>query len=73
MHLPVVQESCALEAAELGGMTFKEIAARLSLTCERVRQIESGALTKLWLHLGENKGRRAARTVAMRRRLRIAA
>ena len=73
MRLPVVHESCALEAAELGGMTLEEIATRLSLTRERVRQIEFGALTKMGLCLGENKGRGAATTVAMRRRLRIAA
>jgi len=40
----VVREACALEAAELGGMTLEEIATRLSLTRERVRQIELGAL-----------------------------
>jgi DNA-directed RNA polymerase sigma subunit (sigma70/sigma32) len=51
MRLPVVQESCALEAAELGGMTLEEIATRLSLTRERVRQIEYGALTKMWPEL----------------------
>jgi len=53
-HLPVVRESCALEAAENGGMTLTEIASRFSLTRERVRQIEAGALRKLWLRLGVN-------------------
>ena len=51
-HLPVVHETCALEAAENGGMTLEEIASRLSLTRERVRQIELGALKKLWARLG---------------------
>src|SRR5512141_633539 len=51
-HLPIVRETCALEAAEHGGMTLEEIAARLSLTRERVRQIEHGALKKLWARLG---------------------
>jgi hypothetical protein len=51
-HLPVVREACALEAAEQGGMTLEEIATRLSLTRERVRQIELGALKKLWARLG---------------------
>jgi hypothetical protein len=56
LHLPVVQETCALEAAEHGGMTLEEIASRLSLTRERVRQIELGALKKLWARLGGNEG-----------------
>lgn len=42
VHLPVVREACALEAAEQGGMTLEEIALRLSLTRERVRQSSSG-------------------------------
>jgi DNA-directed RNA polymerase sigma subunit (sigma70/sigma32) len=73
MHLPVVRESCALEAAELGGMTLEEIASRLSLTCERVRQIQQGALAKVWRHLRGSEGRNRASTVGMRRRPRIAA
>jgi len=72
-HLPVVRESCALEAAELGGMTLEEIATRLSVTRERVRQIELGALTKLWLRLGEGKRGDTTRAVGMRRRSGIAA
>jgi hypothetical protein len=55
-HPPVVREACALAAAELGGMTLEEIAARLALSRERVRQIEFGALAKLWLRLGGIKG-----------------
>jgi hypothetical protein len=51
-HLPVIHEACALEAADQGGMTLEEIAIRLSLTRERVRQIELGALKKLWARLG---------------------
>jgi hypothetical protein len=73
LHLPVVREACALEAAELGGMTLEEIASRLSVTRERVRQIELAALTKLWLRLGGNEDAVAASTVAMRRSSRIAA
>ena len=72
-HLPVVRESCALEAAELGGMTLKEIGSRLSLTRERVRQIQMGALAKVWLRLSSNEGRDSASTEGMRRRPRIAA
>ena len=72
-HLPVVREACALEAAELGGMTLKEIATRLSLTRERVRQIELGALTKLWLRLCDNDGEAAPSKFRMRRYAHIAA
>jgi|GEM_PF-1609098 len=57
-HLPVVRETCALEAAEQGGMTLEEIAKRLSLTRERVRQIELGALKKLWAKLGTDEAER---------------
>jgi hypothetical protein len=65
-HLPVVREACTLEAAEHGGMTLEEIAARLALSRERVRQIESGALAKLWLRLGRNQGRAKAKMVEIR-------
>ena len=44
---PVLREACVLEAAEHGGMTLEEIAARFALTRERVRQIELSALRKL--------------------------
>jgi len=57
-HLPVIREACALEAAEQGGMTLEEIAMRLSLTRERVRQIELGALKKLWARLGGDEAER---------------
>jgi hypothetical protein len=53
-RLSVVREACTLEAAELGGMTLDEVAARLSVSRERVRQIESGALAKLRLRLDGN-------------------
>jgi hypothetical protein len=74
-HLPVVHESCALEAAEQGGMTLEEIASRLSLTRERVRQIELGALKKLWARLGANEAERERSEPApgFRRPARIAA
>src|SRR5450759_2008091 len=74
-HLPVVRESCALEAAEHGGMTLEEIALRLSLTRERVRQIELGALKKLWarLHAEEGELEAAASGLGSRRPARIAA
>jgi DNA-directed RNA polymerase sigma subunit (sigma70/sigma32) len=37
-------------------MTLEEIATRLSLTRERVRQIELGALKKLWANLNGDEG-----------------
>jgi hypothetical protein len=73
IHLPVVRESCALEAAERGGMTLEEVASRFSITRERVRQIELNALAKLWLRLGGNQDRTEVSTVGMRRSSRIAA
>jgi hypothetical protein len=75
LHLPVVRETCALEAADQGGMTLEEIALRLSLTRERVRQIELGALKKLWAKLGADEVEREERgsAPAFRRPARIAA
>ena len=72
MRLPVVREACALEAAQLGGMTLEEIASRLSVTRERVRQIELGALRKLWLRLGGNNCGATSSTVRMGQYARIA-
>jgi hypothetical protein len=75
-HLPVVREACALEAAELGGMTLEEIAIRLSLTRERVRQIELGALKKLWARLNDqpaHQEEQPAAASALRRTSRVAA
>jgi hypothetical protein len=76
-HLPVVREACALEAAELGGMTLEEIAIRLSLTRERVRQIELGALKKLWARLNDDQPahqeEQPAAVSALRRTSRVAA
>jgi len=34
-------ESCALDAADAGGMTLNEVGERLDVTRERVRQIEA--------------------------------
>jgi hypothetical protein len=75
LHLPVVRETCALEAADQGGMTLEEIASRLSLTRERVRQIELGALKKLWAKLGADEIQReeGSPAPAFRRPARIAA
>ncbi len=42
-----LEESCALDAAEEGGMTLSAIGQRMNLTRERIRQIERIALRKL--------------------------
>jgi len=42
--------SCALDVAERGGATLEEIAAILSITRERVRQVEERALGRLKKH-----------------------
>lgn len=40
-------ELCALDAADIGGMSLQEVADRLGATRERVRQIELAAVQKL--------------------------
>lgn len=40
-------DSCALDAAELGGLTLEAVAMRLNISRERVRQIERDALAKI--------------------------
>ena len=42
-----VEESCALDVAERGGITLEEIGELMNLTRERVRQIENDALSKV--------------------------
>lgn len=39
---------CTLDEADRGGLTLEEVADRLNLTRERVRQIEASALAKLY-------------------------
>jgi hypothetical protein len=73
IHLPVVRESCVLEAAERGGMTLEEIASRLSITRERVRQIQLGALEKVWFRLCWNQDGTTGSKVGMTRGSRVAA
>lgn len=41
------EDSCALDLAELGGMTLDEVGAVMSITRERVRQLEQSALAKI--------------------------
>lgn len=42
-----LEESCALDVAERGGVTLEEVGDILNLTRERVRQLEVTGLTKL--------------------------
>jgi hypothetical protein len=41
------RQSCALDVAQRGGLTLKQVGRILRLTRERVRQIEASALSKL--------------------------
>lgn len=40
-------QTCALDIAEVGGITLEQIASVMNLTRERVRQLETAALAKL--------------------------
>jgi hypothetical protein len=42
-----MDDTCALDLADRGGMTLEEVADRFNLTRERIRQIEDMALRKL--------------------------
>ena len=44
--------SCALDAADEGGLTLAEVGRVMGLTRERVRQIEVAALAKLMRKVG---------------------
>lgn len=44
--LAALLDTCALDVAERGGITLEEVAARLNVTRERVRQEETAALAK---------------------------
>ncbi len=43
----MMAETCALDVAERGGMTLREIGRMLGITKERVRQINDEAMTQL--------------------------
>ena len=42
-----LEETCALDVAERGGITLEEVGAIMNLTRERIRQVESRGLYKL--------------------------
>jgi len=42
-----LEETCALDVAERGGITLEEVGTILNLTRERIRQLEATALVKL--------------------------
>ncbi len=45
--LDATKETCALDVADLGGVTLDEIGTLFGLTRERIRQIEEKAVRKL--------------------------
>ena len=49
-----LEETCALDVAERGGMTLEDLGGLLNLTRERIRQYERNGLTKLRETLGED-------------------
>ncbi len=42
-----MEESCALDVAERGGITLEDVGDMMNLTRERVRQLEAAAIAKL--------------------------
>ncbi len=42
-----IEESCALDVADRGGITLEEVGAMMNLTRERIRQLETFGLRKL--------------------------
>lgn len=42
-----LEETCALDVADRGGITLEEVGAIMNLTRERIRQLELGGLEKL--------------------------
>lgn len=51
-----LEETCALDVAERGGMTLKEVGDILNLTRERIRQLELKAMEELGLPIRKMNG-----------------
>jgi len=47
MEVWELQETCALDVAQRGGLTLEEVGEILNLTRERIRQVEATGLQKL--------------------------
>lgn len=50
-----LEETCALDVAERGGVTLEEVGDILNLTRERIRQLEATALEKMKLGASEHE------------------
>lgn len=48
-----MQETCALDVAERGGVTLEEVGEIMNLTRERIRQLEMSGLSKLHMADGD--------------------
>jgi hypothetical protein len=42
-----IEHTCALDVAEIGGLTLEDTGARLNLTRERIRQVEASGLASV--------------------------
>lgn len=65
-HLEVweMAETCSLDLADRAGMTLEDVGAALSLTRERIRQVEVRGLIKIKNHTGHEIGIPPSRNVA---------
>lgn len=48
-----LEETCALDVADRGGMTLEEVGSIMNLTRERIRQVESRGLHKLRVEIDD--------------------
>lgn len=51
-----LNNSCALDAADRGGITLEEVGEIMNLTRERIRQVEVKGLIRLKMHSPDSKG-----------------
>lgn len=57
MEVDQLEETCALDVAERGGLTLKEVGDLVSLTRERIRQVEVSAMKKLLVECQKEEAR----------------